>query len=348
MSAKNILIRRFRKFFFLVLLTLMLTACSNDSDKVSTDKAETKESEDVKLNEIVEYESETINETKKETEEEIEEDTEEDTEEETEKETEKEKEKETETVAEEPSHKKVIDTQFAKSAVNVRSGPSASYKRLGSLKKGQEVTRIGVTDSGWCLIEYKGQEAYVSGKYLLENKPEEQLVDKTPKSTTEPEPPKANVEKPKEEKPKEEKPKEEKPEQENVEQEASGTYLSKYADEVLTLVNQARANEGLSAVTNDSNLTKAANKRSTELVTSFSHDRPDKTSCFSVYNEYNVNYGYKGENIAKGQSTPKEVMNSWMNSEGHRKNILNENFSKLGVGVYEKDGTIYWTQLFGG
>ena len=53
-----------------------------------------------------------------------------------------------------------------------------------------------------------------------------------------------------------------------------------------------------------------------------------------------------GENIAMGQRTPKEVMNAWMNSKGHRENILNTSFDTIGVGCYEENGTYHWVQLF--
>lgn len=80
--------------------------------------------------------------------------------------------------AQEPSYKKVSDTKYAKSNVNVRSGPGTSHKKIGSLKAGQKVTRIGVADNGWGVIDFNGKEGYVSGKYLVENKPAVQTVEK--------------------------------------------------------------------------------------------------------------------------------------------------------------------------
>lgn len=77
------------------------------------------------------------------------------------------------------TYTKVDDIIYIKSSVNVRKGPSTSYKKLGSLNKGHEVQRIGITDNGWGVIIYKGEEAFVSGKYLVENKPIEIVEKKT-------------------------------------------------------------------------------------------------------------------------------------------------------------------------
>lgn len=120
-----------------------------------------------------------------------------------------------------------------------------------------------------------------------------------------------------------------------------------YADEVLKLVNQERAKAGLKALTTTSSLQNAANKRATEIVKSFSHTRPDGRSFSTVLNEYSISYRAAGENIAMGQRTPQEVMNGWMNSSGHRANILGSQFGKVGIGVYKAaDGRYYWTQVF--
>ncbi len=116
--------------------------------------------------------------------------------------------------------------------------------------------------------------------------------------------------------------------------------------EILTLVNQYRASAGLSAVTLDDDLCGAAQVRAKEIRTSFSHTRPDGTSCFSVLGERGISYRGAGENIAYGQSDAEEVMTAWMNSDGHRANILNASFTRLGVGVYSAGGTLYFAQMF--
>ncbi len=122
---------------------------------------------------------------------------------------------------------------------------------------------------------------------------------------------------------------------------------SSYANQVLQLVNQERAKAGLSALTTNATLTSAANVRAKETVQSFSHTRPNGTSFSTVLKEFNISYRAAGENIAYGQKTPQEVVTGWMNSPGHRANILNANFGKIGIGVHKaSNGTIYWSQLF--
>lgn len=119
-----------------------------------------------------------------------------------------------------------------------------------------------------------------------------------------------------------------------------------YADEVLRLVNIERNKAGLSNLTTTSSLTAAANKRAQETKTSFSHTRPNGTKFSTVLQEYGVSYRTAGENIAYGQRSPQEVVTGWMNSPGHRANILNGSFKKIGIGVYQSGGVIYWSQLF--
>jgi len=121
---------------------------------------------------------------------------------------------------------------------------------------------------------------------------------------------------------------------------------SSYASEVLRLVNVERAKAGLPALTTNSTLTSAANKRAEEIKQYFSHTRPNGSSAFTVLGEYGISYRTAGENIAYGQKTPQEVVDGWMNSPGHRANILNANFGKIGIGVYQSGGVYYWTQLF--
>lgn len=127
---------------------------------------------------------------------------------------------------------------------------------------------------------------------------------------------------------------------------SNSTSQSSFANQVLQLVNQERAKAGLRAYTTNSSLIAAANKRAQEIKQSFSHTRPNGTSCFTVLPEYNISYNTAGENIAYGQRTPQEVVTGWMNSPGHRANILNGNFGKIGIGVYQSNGVYYWTQEF--
>lgn len=121
--------------------------------------------------------------------------------------------------------------------------------------------------------------------------------------------------------------------------------LNQYANEVIEIVNKERAAEGLDPLSYNSTLSTAAFLRAEELVESFSHDRPDGSSCFTAVVGYT--YSNIGENIAMGQKNPTSVMVSWMNSTGHRENILKTYYTEIGVGVYEKNNTYYWVQFFG-
>lgn len=117
------------------------------------------------------------------------------------------------------------------------------------------------------------------------------------------------------------------------------------AGQVLSLVNSERAKYGLEALTYDSHLSRAANIRAVEIKSLFSHTRPNGQSCFTALDEVGYSYRKAGENIAYGQRTAEEVMTAWMNSEGHRANILGD-YDYIGIGVYESGGTIYWSQFF--
>lgn len=122
---------------------------------------------------------------------------------------------------------------------------------------------------------------------------------------------------------------------------------SNFAEQVLVLVNKERVNEGLSELTMSSALLRPANKRALEITSTFSHTRPNGTSWLTVLAEYNVNYKTSGENIAYGYNTPEKLVTGWMNSPGHRANIMNSSFGKIGVGIYtDSTGTVYATQLF--
>ena len=120
-----------------------------------------------------------------------------------------------------------------------------------------------------------------------------------------------------------------------------------FVKQVVNLVNQERAKAGLSPVTADTSIQAAAQVRAKEIEKSFTHTRPDGSSFSTALTQQGVTYRGSGENIAWGQKTPEQVMNGWMNSEGHRANILNKNFTKIGVGYHQNaSGTNYWTQLF--
>lgn len=121
---------------------------------------------------------------------------------------------------------------------------------------------------------------------------------------------------------------------------------SDFEAEVIELTNAERSEKGLPALQPNTRLSRVANLKSKEMVTKdyFSHTSPAHGSPFNMMREYGVTYQSAGENIAHGQRTPEQVVNEWMDSEEHRKNILNNKFTHIGVG-FVKDG-YYWTQMF--
>lgn len=121
-----------------------------------------------------------------------------------------------------------------------------------------------------------------------------------------------------------------------------------YVLRIAELVNEERAKAGLNPVTLDTVASEAARVRAVEIVSSFSHTRPDGSSFATALKEQGVSYRTSGENIAWGQHSPEQVMEGWMNSSGHRANILKDSFTHIGVGYYQENGVNYWTQLFFG
>ncbi|MCP3028392.1 CAP domain-containing protein [Halobacillus sp. A5] len=139
---------------------------------------------------------------------------------------------------------------------------------------------------------------------------------------------------------------EETTEEEPAEQEESDSEVSAFEQEVVDLTNEERAQQGLEPLELDVELSGVAKDKSVDMQQNnyFSHDSPTHGSPFDMMNEYGIDYTTAGENIAKGQTSPEEVVQGWMNSEGHRENIMNESFTHIGVG-HAEDGN-YWTQMF--
>ena len=128
------------------------------------------------------------------------------------------------------------------------------------------------------------------------------------------------------------------------------SYTSNYRQEVLNLVNAERAKYGLQPlVMGDAKLTAAAQRRAEEIATVNSHVRPNGTKWYTVLSEYGVTDAAAGENAAWGSVSPEEVVNAWMNSEGHRANILDPEARAMGVGYYYNSSSTWghqWIQLF--
>ena len=122
--------------------------------------------------------------------------------------------------------------------------------------------------------------------------------------------------------------------------------ITSYEREVIRLVNQIRRENGLGELTYDWELCRVARIKSQDMKENgyFSHNSPTYGSPFQMIKSFGIRYKSAGENIAKGQPSPEAVVNAWMNSSGHRANILNSAFTHIGVG-YASGGS-YWTQMF--
>lgn len=129
------------------------------------------------------------------------------------------------------------------------------------------------------------------------------------------------------------------------------TEPSDYEKEVVELVNEERKKRNLDPLEMDHHLSGLARKKSQDMADNdyFSHTSPTYGSPFDMMEQFDFTFRMAGENIAAGQRSPDQVVEGWMNSEGHRENILKEGFTHIGVGYVEDAGLsygTYWTQLF--
>ncbi|GGF20364.1 serine protease [Halobacillus andaensis] len=148
-------------------------------------------------------------------------------------------------------------------------------------------------------------------------------------------------------------------EEENIQddqEEASESSLeaedpSQFEEEVVELVNEERAKEDLEPLEMYDRLSDLARLKSQDMADNdyFDHTSPTYGSPFEMMDQYDFTYWSAGENIAAGQRSPEQVVEGWMNSPGHRENIMKEDFTHIGVGYVEESGDrygTYWTQMF--
>lgn len=119
-----------------------------------------------------------------------------------------------------------------------------------------------------------------------------------------------------------------------------------YEQEVVRLVNAQRAQNGLKPLSENWELSRVARYKSEDMARNryFSHESPTYGSPYQMMRAFGLTYRSAGENIAYGQRTPAAVVSAWMNSSGHRANILSSSYTQIGVGYYESGN--YWTQMF--
>ena len=124
--------------------------------------------------------------------------------------------------------------------------------------------------------------------------------------------------------------------------------VASYEHEVVRLVNEIRQQNGLKPLTENWELSRVARYKSQDMLDNryFAHNSPTYGTPFQMMKAFGLSYRTAGENIAKGYATPQAVVNGWMNSSGHRANILNVSYTQIGIG-YVAQGN-YWTQMFVG
>ncbi len=125
--------------------------------------------------------------------------------------------------------------------------------------------------------------------------------------------------------------------------------LQNHEQQVFEIVNKERANRGLPLLKLNAQLSRVARFKSQDMIDKnyFSHQSPTYGSPFEMMQKFGLRFSAGGENIAYGQKSAQEVMNTWMNSAGHRANILSQAYTNIGIGVAKTaNGTLYWTQMF--
>lgn len=205
--------------------------------------------------------------------------------------------------------------------LNVRKGPSTKYSIVGTLKQNQWVNVLAKIGDWYVIYEPNtGLVGCCSGKYLQPPNKVEQPPGSNPKTPTPtPQPTKA-------------------PQPD----------ISKSEQLLLDLINAERAKAGLPALAPDAKLMEIARLKAKDMVDNnyFSHQSPTYGSPFDMMRQFGITFRSAGENIA-GNSTEEGAVKAWMNSEGHRKNILNGKYNYTGIGIYQspKYGKIY-VQMF--
>ncbi|WP_078549668.1 CAP domain-containing protein [Litchfieldia alkalitelluris] len=231
------------------------------------------------------------------------------------------------------------------------SGPLASSAAHESGSKNVYESRYVVTvnnTTNWnafiqsLLKKYYSQNDQTQPQVEKPSQPAEEPAKET--NQTEPTEPKAQE--PVQESPLVQQPVQQQPVEQTNETTNKATYsLNQFEQEVVTLTNNERVKHGLQPLKIDLKVSEVARLKSSDMKNNgyFSHTSPTYGSPFDMMKQFGVQYRAAGENIAKGQRSPQEVVNAWMNSEGHRKNILSSNFTHIGVGHVEGN---YWTQMF--
>lgn len=236
---------------------------------------------------------------------------------------------------------------FVKKAVNVRKGPSTDYEKIGGLNKGDQIQITGIADTGWYQIQYNGATAYVASSYLMDEASYQAMIAEEEAAALAAQ--QAAQQQAAAEQAAAEQAAQQAAAEQAAQQQQQQVAQGDYKAQVVALMNQERANAGVGGISQNASLDAVAQIRAQEIALSFSHTRPNGTSCFTVLDEGGIAYMTAGENIAAGYGDPASVMSGWMNSPGHRANILNGSFGQVGIGYYTDPNSgygTYWVQIF--
>ncbi|MCW3489452.1 CAP domain-containing protein [Dethiobacter alkaliphilus] len=216
-------------------------------------------------------------------------------------------------------------------ALNVRTGPGLNFSRIAIAHNGATLPVL-VERNGWVQVQLpSGRYGWVSGNFVtLRN------ISTSSPAAPAPQPTQTTS-----------------PAQPQPSPEPSPSYqIQQYEQAVFQLVNVERQNHGLRPLQMDTKLFEVARVKSRDMHDNryFSHTSPVYGSPFDMMRRFGISYRLAGENIAAGQTSPEAVVRAWMNSPGHRANILNPNFTHIGVGYHNGPNNFrhYWTQLFVG
>ena len=237
---------------------------------------------------------------------------------------------------------------FVKKAVNVRKGPSTDYEKIGGLNKGDQIQITGIADTGWYQIQYNGATAYVASSYLMDEASYQAMIAEEEAAALAAQQ-QAAAEQAAAEQAAAEQAAQQAAAEQAAQQQQQQVAQGDYKAQVVAIMNQERANAGVGGISQNASLDAVAQIRAQEIALSFSHTRPNGTSCFTVLDEGGIAYMTAGENIAAGYGDPASVMSGWMNSPGHRANILNGSFGQVGIGYYTDPNSgygTYWVQIF--
>lgn len=300
----------------ILLASLLLSGCASNTSNTTNDKNE-KISEETKIQEKEEKKEEKNLDEQTEKEPSINIDTPQEIEE-----TEEVEDTTVVEVKNESAETAVDETVWANTYSNLRSGPGTSYDVIGTVNRGDSLHRIAVLNNGWSKIEYNNSSAYINSNLIQteEIKESSQVTSTQEQETSSSE---ATVEN-------------------TSTTQNTSTLCTGTAKEIFDATNAERVAAGLEPLEWSDELARCADIRAGEIITDFSHTRPDGTKCYALSSLI------AGENIIRGpHATGQEMVAQWMASEGHRANILYADYKTIGISTRCTEQGDTGCQLFG-